>query len=118
MIVMGPSHPDLVAVTDELGQFRLANLLPGEYRLRAVAAHNRPGTAVVTLAPGERAHVRLYLGGLIEERIDELPGDLESPSSPPHENGGEGIDELPGDNGSGEPEQPIPEERSRRRRSR
>lgn len=57
------SHPDIAALTDEQGKYRLTGLAPGTYRVGVNAADRPPSSAEVLLNSEEGAQLDFSLLG-------------------------------------------------------
>jgi hypothetical protein len=63
MITGGPAHPDIAALTNEQGEYRLTNLVPGEYALLVNAEDRGLQTAQARVEPNRVTRLDLALPG-------------------------------------------------------
>jgi iron complex outermembrane receptor protein len=63
MITGGPAHPDIAALTNERGEFRLTDLDPGEYTLLVNPEDRGPQTAQARVEPNRVTRLDLALPG-------------------------------------------------------
>lgn len=62
LIAEGPPHPDIAALTDAEGRFRLTDLLPGVYTILVNAEDREPQRQTVEVAAGQAASITVTFG--------------------------------------------------------
>jgi hypothetical protein len=78
MVVAGPAHPDVAAITDARGRFQLGNLEPARYTIRVFADGYEPVSGPVRVYPGERARVNVVLANEVVGETNEAQPDATS----------------------------------------
>lgn len=74
LIVDGPDHPDIAAITDAHGRFELGPLRRGVYRLQVYALGQAATEQQVQVHAHERTRVDFRLGAEDDDTVDEEPG--------------------------------------------
>lgn len=85
MIVWGPSHPDVVATTDDEGVFLLGGLRPGNYTLKVHGARTRSADLVVRVLAGKTAMLEVWLdeGASGADRYGSIRGTIRNEAGVP-----------------------------------
>jgi hypothetical protein len=78
IVVAGPAHLDIAAITDARGRFQLGNLAPGRYTIRVFADGYEPVSGRVRVYSGERSRVNVVLANEVVEEINEAQPDTTS----------------------------------------
>lgn len=74
LIVDGPPHPDVAAVTDAQGEFRLTDLKPGAYVISLSAEGSEPVKNLVEVGGGRLSYIRVVLQNNVEGEIESEIG--------------------------------------------
>lgn len=83
MIVQGPTHNDLAALTGADGSFAFPGLRPGRYTIQARAAMRSSNRIPLTVRSAKVVFVEVWLEeDLIEERAGEEPEDMRARPEP------------------------------------